>query len=171
MKAHVSITLSPPVWDAANAQENPKSLDYSCFDEAMYIIAARGDWILGGDLSLPWWQNTTWLWCSTLSACGQKKHIFQFLFASTQIFFLFFFPTQKSLHTHKNTSPVNVSGLFNPPPASHTLSLSLSPETPAVFTSSMRVTQTSSSPRLSAIIHNSRTKGWPTRWYWGMHQF
>lgn len=53
MKAHVSITLSPPVWDAANAQENPKSLDYSCFDEAMYIIATRGDWILGGDLSLP----------------------------------------------------------------------------------------------------------------------
>lgn len=53
MKAHVSITLSPPVWDATNAQENPKSLDYVCFDEAMYIIAARGDWILGGDLSLP----------------------------------------------------------------------------------------------------------------------
>lgn len=57
-------------------------------------------------------------------------------FFSTLIFL--FFSTQKSLKAHKHVCTLNVCGLFNPPLAPHILPLSLG--TPAVFTSSMRVT-------------------------------
>lgn len=48
------IISSQPVWDSTNAQQNLKSLDYNCSDEAAYIIVLRGELeLLRRPISLP----------------------------------------------------------------------------------------------------------------------